>query len=63
MTRPHYQQRLSAVDAHGLKIKGGGAQILAKIPGGSRLFGENCQGGPLFWVLLHFYKNFFKNLP
>ncbi len=33
----------------------GVAQIFAEISRGVKAFRKNCQGVPLFWVLLHFY--------
>jgi hypothetical protein len=48
--------------AHGctrLKIKRGGSNFWQNPGGGARLLGQNCHGGPLFWVLFHFYKQVF----
>jgi hypothetical protein len=46
------------IDAHGLKIQGGGVwDVFAKFlgGGGSRVSGKIARGVHLFFVLLHFY--------
>jgi hypothetical protein len=45
-----------SISAHRGKSRGGGVSC-------SLLFGQNCNGGTLFHVLLHFYEYFFENLP
>ncbi len=51
---------VTVMDAYRLKMQGRGKlRFLPGGGGGSRLSGQNCQRSPLFWVLLHFYKQVF----
>jgi hypothetical protein len=47
-----------SIDAHGLKIQGGGGvlEVFAKIPRGGLGFQEICRGVHLFCVLLQLFR-------
>jgi hypothetical protein len=52
--------KLEIIDAHGMKIMGGGGvQTFSKIPGGQG-FQEKLAGGLLSWVLLLYYLQVFQ---
>ncbi len=46
---------IESIDAQGWKFLGGGNSEFCQKPRGVNAFRAKLPGGPLFWVLLHFY--------